>query len=87
VLARESLVSSKSRAEWSYCIRVKLTVNGESRELDDVITVGDVVLRLGLTEGPVAVELNREIVPRAEHASRAVQDGDVLEIVHFVGGG
>ncbi|HSQ62379.1 MAG TPA: sulfur carrier protein ThiS, partial [Polyangiaceae bacterium] len=42
---------------------------------------------LGLTEGPVAVELNREIVPRAEHGTRRVEDGDVLEIVHMVGGG
>jgi sulfur carrier protein len=42
---------------------------------------------LGLTEGPVAVEVNREVVPRAEHATHRLRDGDVLEIVHFVGGG
>ncbi len=47
----------------------------------------DVVVQLGLTEGPVAVEKNREIVPRAEHTTTLVSEGDVLEIVHFVGGG
>jgi sulfur carrier protein len=64
-----------------------LTVNGESRDVGDAKSVRDVVVQLGLTEGPVAVEVNREIVPRAEHASRLVAEGDVLEIVHFVGGG
>jgi sulfur carrier protein len=62
-------------------------VNGEPRDVGDAKSVRDVVVQLGLTEGPVAVELNREIVPRAEHASQRVQEGDVLEIVHFVGGG
>jgi sulfur carrier protein len=40
-----------------------------------------------LTEGPVAVEKNREVVPRAEHPSVLLAPGDVVEIVHFVGGG
>jgi len=66
---------------------MQVVVNGETRDVGDAKSVRDVVVQLGLTEGPVAVELNREIVPRAEHASRAVQEGDVLEIVHFVGGG
>ncbi len=64
-----------------------LTINGESREYAGGPTVIELLRELGLTEGPVAVELNREIVPRAEHATRAVRDGDVLEIVHMVGGG
>ena len=42
---------------------------------------------LALGEGPVAVELNRAIVPRTEHAERTLAEGDVIEIVHFVGGG
>ncbi|MEO7110115.1 MAG: sulfur carrier protein ThiS [Polyangiaceae bacterium] len=66
---------------------MQLVVNGETRDVGDAKSVRDVVVRLGLTEGPVAVELNREIVPRAEHESRSVNEGDVLEIVHFVGGG
>jgi sulfur carrier protein len=66
---------------------MRVVVNGETHDVGDAKSVRDVVVQLGLTEGPVAVELNREIVPRAEHESRPVADGDVLEIVHFVGGG
>jgi sulfur carrier protein len=62
-------------------------VNGSSREVPDGLTVKDLVAHLGLSDGPVAVEINREIVPRADHASRAVAKGDTIEIVHFVGGG
>ena len=42
---------------------------------------------LGLTEGPVAVERNREVVPRAQHETTELVENDVIEIVHFVGGG
>lgn len=64
-----------------------LTVNGEPREVPTGTTVRGLIELLGLTEGPVAVERNREVVPRAEHPSTVLSDDDVLEIVHFVGGG
>jgi sulfur carrier protein len=65
-----------------------LTINGEAKDVpSQAMTVAELVAHLGLGEGPVAVELNREIVPRAQHGSRALADGDVLEIVHMVGGG
>ena len=64
-----------------------LTVNGDSRTVPDGCTVQGLVEMLGLTQGPVAVELNRQVVPRAEHASVTLGEGDVVEIVHFVGGG
>jgi sulfur carrier protein len=64
-----------------------LTVNGEATDVPDGLTVRGLVEHLGLTEGPVAVERNREVVPRAEHGTTALATGDVLEIVHFVGGG
>jgi len=51
------------------------------------LTVKDLVAHLGLADGPVAVEINREIVPRAQHATHLVTKGDTIEIVHFVGGG
>lgn len=66
---------------------MEITVNGVSQEVPDGLTVHALVVHLGLTEGPVAVELNREIIPRASHATHPVSPGDVLEIVHFVGGG
>lgn len=64
-----------------------VTINGDNREVPASLTLAGLVEHLGLTEGPVAIERNREIVPRAEHAHVLVQSGDVLEIVHFVGGG
>jgi sulfur carrier protein len=66
---------------------MEVIVNGAPREIPDGLTVRGLVEHLGLAGGPVAVEVNREIVPRAEHASRAVAAGDAIEIVHFVGGG
>jgi sulfur carrier protein len=62
-------------------------VNGGSREVPDGLTVRGLVEHLGLAEGPVAVEINRAVVPRAQHAEHRVLPGDVVEIVHFVGGG
>jgi sulfur carrier protein len=67
--------------------RVLVTINGETREIPASLTLAGLVEHLGLTDGPVAIERNREVVPRAEHASVNVEAGDVLEIVHFVGGG
>jgi sulfur carrier protein len=64
-----------------------LTLNGEARSVPDGLTVRGLLDHLALTEGPVAVEINRAIVPRAEHATHAVKGGDVIEIVHLVGGG
>lgn len=64
-----------------------LTVNGEQKSVPDGLTVRGLIEHLGLTDGPVAVERNREVVPRASHAETALAAGDVIEIVHFVGGG
>jgi sulfur carrier protein len=66
---------------------MKIFVNGEARDVDDGTTVTALVALLGLGGGPVAVERNRDVVPRAEHASTHLREGDRLEIVHFVGGG
>jgi sulfur carrier protein len=66
---------------------MQITINGERREVPDGLTVRGLVEHLGLTEGPVAVEKNRAVVPRAEHPTTPLAAGDVVEIVHFVGGG
>jgi sulfur carrier protein len=66
---------------------MEVTVNGSRRDVPDELTVRALVEHLGLTEGPVAVEINRAVVPRARHAEHRVAPGDVIEIVHFVGGG
>jgi thiamine biosynthesis protein ThiS len=66
---------------------MRVTINGAEKDVPEGLTVRGLVVHLGLGEGPVAVEQNREIVPRAEHGSRPVSAGDAIEIVHFVGGG
>lgn len=66
---------------------MQLTVNGEAKNYPDGLTVRGLVEALSLSEGPVAVERNREVVPRALHAETVLCDQDVIEIVHLVGGG
>lgn len=62
-------------------------VNGESRSIDEGATVADLLAELNLRGRRVAVELNRDIVPKTEFDSRAICEGDTIEIVQFVGGG
>ena len=66
---------------------MRVIVNDEPRTLDPGATVADLVAALGLGPRRVAVELNREVVPRAEYGATALRDGDAVEIIHFVGGG
>jgi len=66
---------------------VKVTVNGEAHDAPAGETVASLVARLGLGGGPVAVERNGEVVPRARHTETVLADGDRLEILRFVGGG
>jgi len=64
-----------------------LTVNGKPQEVADGSTVADLLRVLGLPPERVAVERNREIVPRATFGQAQLAAGDRLEIVTFVGGG
>lgn len=64
-----------------------LTVNGETRRIGAGASIADLVSSLGLDPKKVAVEHNAEIAPRSTLADVRLADGDVLEIVHFVGGG
>jgi sulfur carrier protein len=66
---------------------MRATVNGETQELPEGLTVAGLLKRLGLREGRVAVERNGAVVKRARHPDEALADGDVLEVVTFVGGG
>jgi sulfur carrier protein len=66
---------------------MQITVNGAVTEVPADVTVRELVVHLGYVEGPVAVEVNRAVVPRAQHAEHRVAPGDEIEIVHFVGGG
>jgi thiamine biosynthesis protein ThiS len=64
-----------------------ITVNGKERGFAHPLTVSDLLDVLGLDPSRVAVELNRDILPRAQFAEGFLGEGDVLEIVQFVGGG
>jgi len=64
-----------------------LTINGENRDFSSISTVSDLVSQLGMKADRVAIELNRDLLPRDRWASTKLSDGDQLEIVHFVGGG
>ncbi len=64
-----------------------IRLNGELREVADGITVAELIAELGLRGKRIAVEVNRDIIPREEYATVCLHAGDVVEIVHFVGGG
>lgn len=66
---------------------IGIRVNGEERRLPSGMSVAQMVTSLGLDPAKVAVERNREIVPRSLLGEVHVEDGDQYEIVHFVGGG
>jgi thiamine biosynthesis protein ThiS len=66
---------------------IGITVNGERRSVPAGLNVREVLSRLGVAADRVAVEMNREIVRKAEWETTVVPDGASLEIVEFVGGG
>jgi len=66
---------------------MRIEVNGESRDVADGATVASLLRELALTQPHVAVEVNLEVVPRAQHAETRLRDGDRLEVVTLVGGG
>lgn len=66
---------------------VTITVNGEHRRVAAGLSIAQLAGELGLVPEKVAVERNLEIVPRSTLAQVMIEDGDELEIVHFVGGG
>ena len=66
---------------------MKLVINGEERSFDIPLTLASLVEQLGMKPDRVAVELNRDIVPRENWPQTQLAEGDQLEIVQFVGGG
>jgi len=67
---------------------MKLFINGDERTFDlPSATLAELIESLGMKSDRVAVELNRDIVPRDRWPATTLNEGDRLEIVHFVGGG
>lgn len=68
-------------------VTIDVVINGQPRTVNQGTSVAGLIGELGLSGRPVAVERNREVVPRALHASTLLAAGDRLEVVTFVGGG
>jgi thiamine biosynthesis protein ThiS len=66
---------------------MRLTLNGEFHTIEGAGTIAALVASLGLDRRKVAVERNLEIVPRSAYQETALEEGDRIEIVHFIGGG
>jgi thiamine biosynthesis protein ThiS len=68
-------------------LMMRVTINGVDESLDEGLTMSDLLARLELQPIRVAVELNRDLLPRRDYAQTSLRDGDRVEIVTFVGGG
>jgi thiamine biosynthesis protein ThiS len=66
---------------------MKVIVNGETRHFPEACTVSTLLRALDLPETRIAVERNREVVPRSRYPDTAIAEGDRIELVRFVGGG
>lgn len=65
-----------------------LTINGEVQRVPStVVNVQQLLEYLQLADRIVVVEINRDILQKQQHTSTALTDGDIIELVHFVGGG
>ncbi|KUF28155.1 sulfur carrier protein ThiS [Xanthomonas phaseoli] len=66
---------------------MNIQLNGTPRALPDHLPLATLLEQEGLAQRRVAVEVNGEIVPRGRHADHLLREGDVVEIVHALGGG
>jgi thiamine biosynthesis protein ThiS len=70
-----------------FFIAMRIRINGEDKDVLEGQSVAALLEQLQIRPGRVVVELNRAIISREAHGSTLLEEGDVLEIVHFVGGG
>ena len=66
---------------------MKVTINGEGKEVPEGLTVAALLTHLDLKSERVAIERNHDILPRTQWPATLVQSDDRFEIVHLVGGG
>lgn len=66
---------------------MRIKVNGLERQIGPSITVAELLEELGLARNPVAVAVNREVVPRALHETKHLEEGDQVEVIQAVAGG
>lgn len=70
-----------------YHFNMQVTINGERKELSTEKSVSELIELLGFKGRAVAVEVNRQLVPKKQHETRQISEGDVIEVVTLVGGG
>ncbi len=68
-------------------MKIHIRLNGDALEISEGASVAELVESVGLAPDQVAVELNRELVPRERRAETSLSDGDAVELVTLVGGG
>jgi thiamine biosynthesis protein ThiS len=68
-------------------MKIHIQLNGDSREISASSSIAELVESIGLAPDQVAVELNRELVPRDRRTSTPLREGDTVELVTLVGGG
>lgn len=66
---------------------MEITLNGQSTQIADCLTVRQLIEQLGLAAAICAVEINGKVVPRGEHEQTSLSQGDAVEVVTLVGGG
>ncbi len=66
---------------------MRIVFNGETRDIDDGATIAQLLAMMNLIPKHVAVEVNRDVVPRTQHSAHHLQAGDEVEVVTLVGGG
>ncbi len=66
---------------------MRITVNGQSMDIEDALSVEELLARLGVKREYTAVAVNREVTPRGAYAVTMLRDGDRVEIVRPMGGG
>lgn len=66
---------------------MKIVINGEAKTVSEQITAQQLIHELGLSEQKLALEINEEIVPRSSFSEHLIQAGDIVEIIHAIGGG
>ncbi len=80
-------IASRTETFKIKAMALSVTLNGENKSVADGLTVKSLLASLGLDPAKIAVERNLQIVPRSTYDQVAVSDGDLFEIVHFIGGG
>ena len=66
---------------------MQITVNGEAKTVDEGLSLRSLIEHLGLGQAAVAAEVNKSLIPRRDHESPSLSDGDTVELVTLVGGG